>query len=78
MNIRFHAGLSAALLLFTSAAFAAEPGEAAGEEAGAVAMGSTEAVGIGAVAALAGIALAASSGSGSQTGTTTTTTTNTR
>lgn len=78
MKVKFQAIFSAALLLLTSAAFSAEPGEVAGEDAGAIAMGSTDAVGIGALGAIAGIALAASSGSGSKTGTTTTTTTNTR
>lgn len=72
------AGIFLIALFNTSSPFAAEPGDAAGESAGSVAVGSTTAVGLGAVAAIAGIALAASGGgNGSQTGTTTTTTTNT-
>ncbi|MFT4269913.1 MAG: exopolysaccharide production protein YjbE [Pantoea sp.] len=72
------AGILLVALFNAGSPFAAEPGEAAGESAGSVAVGSTTAVGLGAVAAIAGVALAASGGgNGSQTGTTTTTTTST-
>ncbi|MCU5775140.1 exopolysaccharide production protein YjbE [Erwiniaceae bacterium BAC15a-03b] len=67
------------LMALTNVSFAAVPvteGTAAGDDASTTAVGSSSAVGIGAVAALAGVALATAGGSdGSNTGTTTTTST---
>lgn len=64
--------------LIAGAQAAPDEGSAAGEGAFGLSKGATDAVGVGAVAALAGVLIAsAGGGDGSNTGTTTTTTTST-
>ncbi len=64
--------------LASGAIAAPAPGEPAGAEASTMAEGSSDAIGVGVIAALTGIFIASAGGSdGSSTGTTTTTTTST-
>jgi hypothetical protein len=62
----------------TQAKAATAVGEAAGNQASSRAKGTSEAIGVGVVAALLGVALATAGGGGNGTNTSTSTTTNTK